>query len=139
MWKAPKTDSTPRQDDRYITGYGAAAYDDFAYFNPTTGLITFTHPSAHSIDGLLNFVGGDNVDDLVTIGYRRNRAGSETTVDALEIQKARANDRQPISLPPGMIGAIAVDTPGIYISGWASSSTFTTARVMFRGRLIRAG
>jgi len=52
---------------------------------------------------------------------------------------AGANDRQPISLPPGLIGALAGDTLGIYVSGWASGSTVTIARVMFRGTLIRVG
>ena len=141
MWKATKTDSTARQADGYITGYGSAAYDDFLQFDPTTGLITCTHPGVYLVDGFFNFIGGDNVDDLVSLAYRRNRGGTETSFDVIEIQlkKAGANDRQPISLPPGMIGLLAGDTLGLYISGWASGSTVTIARVMFRGTLIRVG
>ena len=141
MWKATKTDSTPRQNDGYITGFGAAAYDDFLQFNPATGLITCVHPGVYSVDGFFNFAGGDDVDDLLTLSYRRNRGGTETSLDIIEVnlKKSGSTARQPVSLPPGMIGLLVGDTLGLHISGWASGSAVTIARVMFRGQLIRMG
>ena len=141
MWKASKTDSTARQNVGCITGYGAAAYDDFLQFNPTTDLITCIHPGVYSVDGFFNFAGGDGVDALVLLAYRRSRGGTETSFDVIEVnlKKSASTDRQPASLPPGSIGLLAGDTPGLYISGWASGSTVTIARVMFRGALIRVG